>query len=41
MVTSSIAMLILLPVLFAMIKERELRKGTLRPSAAWRGGCHG
>ncbi len=33
MVTSSIAVLILLPVLFAMIKERELRKGTLRPSA--------
>jgi copper/silver efflux system protein len=33
MVTSSIAVLILLPVLFAMIKERELRKGMLRPSA--------
>ena len=33
MVTSSIAVLILLPVLFAMIKERELRKGTLKPSA--------
>jgi copper/silver efflux system protein len=33
MVTSSIAVLILLPVLFAMIKERELRKGILRPSA--------
>ena len=33
MVTSSIAVLILLPVLFAMIKERELRKGILKPSA--------
>ena len=33
MVTSSIAVLILLPVLFAMIKERELRKGLLKPSA--------
>jgi Cu(I)/Ag(I) efflux system membrane protein CusA/SilA len=33
MLTSSIAVLILLPVLFAMIKERELRKGTLKPSA--------
>src|SRR5215469_3028076 len=33
MVTSSIAVLILLPVAFAMIKERELRKGTLKPSA--------
>src|SRR5579875_1477968 len=33
MVTSSIAVLILLPVLFAMIKERELRNGTLKPSA--------
>jgi len=32
MVTSSIAVLILLPVLFAMIKERELRKGTLKRS---------
>jgi copper/silver efflux system protein len=33
MITSSIAVLILLPVLFAMIKERRLRAGTLRPSA--------
>ena len=33
MVTSSIAVLILLPVLFATLKERALRKGTLRPSA--------
>jgi Cu(I)/Ag(I) efflux system membrane protein CusA/SilA len=32
MVTSSIAVLILLPVLFAILKERALRKGTLRPS---------
>jgi Cu(I)/Ag(I) efflux system membrane protein CusA/SilA len=33
MVTSSIAVLILLPVLFAILKERALRNGTLRPSA--------
>jgi Cu(I)/Ag(I) efflux system membrane protein CusA/SilA len=33
MITSSIAVLILLPVLFAMIKERQLRAGTLRPSS--------
>ncbi|MGH7986879.1 MAG: efflux RND transporter permease subunit, partial [Candidatus Binataceae bacterium] len=33
MVTSSIAVLLLLPVLFAMIKERQFRKGTLKPSA--------
>jgi hypothetical protein len=33
MMTSSVAMLILLPVLFVMLKERALRKGTLRPSA--------
>jgi Cu(I)/Ag(I) efflux system membrane protein CusA/SilA len=32
MVTSSIAVLILLPVLFAILKERALRNGTLRPS---------
>jgi Cu(I)/Ag(I) efflux system membrane protein CusA/SilA len=32
MVTSSIAVLILLPVLFAMLKERALRHGTLGPS---------
>ena len=32
MVTSSIAVLILLPVLFAMLKERALRNGNLRPS---------
>jgi len=36
MVTSSIAVLILLPVLFAMLKERALRNGTLRPSVAHR-----
>ncbi|MGH7933475.1 MAG: efflux RND transporter permease subunit, partial [Candidatus Binataceae bacterium] len=34
MVTSSIAVLLLLPVLFAMIKERQLRRGTLKPSGA-------
>ena len=34
MVTSSIAVLILLPVLFAILKERALRNGTLTPSAA-------
>ena len=33
MVTSSIAVLILLPVLFAILKERAFRNGTLRPSA--------
>ena len=33
MLTSSIAVLILLPVLFAILKERALRNGTLRPSA--------
>jgi Cu(I)/Ag(I) efflux system membrane protein CusA/SilA len=32
MITSSIAVLILLPVLFAMIKERGLRTGRLAPS---------
>jgi Cu(I)/Ag(I) efflux system membrane protein CusA/SilA len=32
MVTSSIALLILLPVLFAIIKERDLRRGRLAPS---------
>ena len=32
MVTSSIAVLILLPVLFAILKERALRNGTLRTS---------
>jgi Cu(I)/Ag(I) efflux system membrane protein CusA/SilA len=32
MVTSSIAVLLLLPVLFAMIKERQLRRGSLRLS---------
>ncbi len=34
MVTSSIAVLILLPVLFAMIKERAAAGGALRPSGA-------
>jgi len=33
MVTSTIAVLILLPVLFAMLKERALRRGTLSPSS--------
>jgi len=33
MVTSSIAVLILLPVLFAIIKERALHRAILRPSA--------
>jgi copper/silver efflux system protein len=33
MVTSTINVLILVPVFFAMMKERALRKGTLRPSA--------
>lgn len=34
MVTSSIAVLILLPVLFTMMKERALRRGVLAPSNA-------
>jgi copper/silver efflux system protein len=33
MVTSTVAVLILLPVLFAMLKERALRRGTLSPSS--------
>ena len=32
MVTSTIAVMILVPILFAMLKERALRRGTLRPS---------
>ncbi len=32
MVTSTIHVLILVPVFFAMMKERELRRGTLKPS---------
>ncbi|MGH9452003.1 MAG: efflux RND transporter permease subunit [Terriglobia bacterium] len=32
MVTSSIAVLLLIPIFFAMLKERALRKGTLRAS---------
>ncbi|MGH9406122.1 MAG: efflux RND transporter permease subunit [Terriglobia bacterium] len=32
MVTSSIAVLLLIPIFFAMLKERALRRGTLRPS---------
>jgi Cu(I)/Ag(I) efflux system membrane protein CusA/SilA len=32
MVTSTIAVLILVPVLFMMLKERQLRRGTLRRS---------
>ncbi|HEX4002886.1 MAG TPA: efflux RND transporter permease subunit [Candidatus Acidoferrales bacterium] len=34
MVTSTIAVMILVPILFAMLKERALRKGTLHPSAS-------
>ncbi|HLH75802.1 MAG TPA: CusA/CzcA family heavy metal efflux RND transporter [Candidatus Binataceae bacterium] len=34
MITSSIAVLILVPVLFAMVKERALGRGLLRPPAA-------
>jgi len=33
MVTSTIHVLILVPVFFAIMKERALRKGTLSPSA--------
>jgi Cu(I)/Ag(I) efflux system membrane protein CusA/SilA len=32
MVTSTIAVLLLIPIFFAMLKERALRRGTLRPS---------
>jgi len=32
MVTSTIHVLILVPVLFSLMKERELRRGTLRRS---------
>ena len=32
MVTSTIAVMILVPILFTMLKERALRRGTLRPS---------
>ncbi|HEV2418751.1 MAG TPA: efflux RND transporter permease subunit [Terriglobia bacterium] len=32
MVTSSIAVLLLIPIFFAILKERALRRGTLRPS---------
>jgi len=32
MITSTIAVMILVPVLFAILKERALRRGTLRPS---------
>jgi Cu(I)/Ag(I) efflux system membrane protein CusA/SilA len=31
MITSTIHVLILVPVFFALIKERALRRGTLRP----------
>ena len=34
MVTSSIAVLLLIPIFFAMLKERSLRRGELRPSTA-------
>jgi len=39
MVTSSTAVLILVPVLFAIVKERALRRGELHPSAV--GALHG
>jgi hypothetical protein len=32
MVTSTIAVMVLVPILFTMLKERALLKGTLRPS---------
>ena len=32
MVTSTIAVMVLVPILFTLLKERALRKGTLRPS---------
>ena len=34
MITSTIHVLILVPVFFALMKERELRRGTLRHSQA-------
>ena len=34
MVSSTIAVMILVPILFAQLKERSLRRGTLRPSTA-------
>ncbi len=34
MITSSIAVLLLIPIFFAMLKERSLRRGELRPSTA-------
>jgi Cu(I)/Ag(I) efflux system membrane protein CusA/SilA len=34
MVTSTIHVLILVPVFFALMKERALRRDTLRPSSA-------
>jgi Cu(I)/Ag(I) efflux system membrane protein CusA/SilA len=34
MVTSTLAVMILVPILFAMLKERALRRGTLRASAS-------
>jgi Cu(I)/Ag(I) efflux system membrane protein CusA/SilA len=32
MITSTINVLILVPVLFALVKERALKRGSLRPS---------
>ncbi|MGH7995562.1 MAG: efflux RND transporter permease subunit, partial [Opitutaceae bacterium] len=32
MLTSTVAVMILVPILFALLKERALRRGTLRPS---------
>ena len=32
MVTSTLAVMVLVPILFTLLKERELRRGTLRPS---------
>ncbi len=38
MVTSTIGVLLLVPVLFSLLKEHELRRGTLRASTARNGG---
>ncbi len=34
MITSTVHVLILVPVFFVLMKERALRRGTLRPSGA-------
>jgi Cu(I)/Ag(I) efflux system membrane protein CusA/SilA len=41
MVTSTIHVLILVPVFFALMKERALRYGTLRPSSEGRQPAEG